>query len=290
MYLIRSSWRPFRSRAVFIISTKSTSTMSQNQQVRKPFNELEAERKEFDDQSKFELTKSPNPNWNYKEQIKVQGVNHEKIEINPSDSNRSPVDNYKLLISAVIPRPIGFISTISSNGTRNLAPFSYFTMVNHDPPIFVVGFSSKKDSYQNLLDTKECTINIISEWFVEAANSCSIDGPSEFDEWELSGLTSSPSLYVKPGVVDESAFAIEAKLVKNFDWFSKKDPTKKTGSTVFLEGINFHVRKDIINTDLNQVDVSKLKPVSRLGGITYGRTTQGYEKPRPKYSDLDNEK
>jgi flavin reductase (DIM6/NTAB) family NADH-FMN oxidoreductase RutF len=76
--------------------------------------------------------------------------------------------NYKLLVSG-IPRPISFLSTISKDGEKNLAPFSYFQVVDHDPPIFVVGFSARvrsdrpKDTLRNLRETGECVINIVSE-------------------------------------------------------------------------------------------------------------------------------
>jgi flavin reductase (DIM6/NTAB) family NADH-FMN oxidoreductase RutF len=65
--------------------------------------------------------------------------------------------------------------------STNLAPFSYTTVVNHDPPVFVVGYSggfdNAKDSLKNLVETRECVVNVISEHFVEAANAASINAP-----------------------------------------------------------------------------------------------------------------
>jgi flavin reductase (DIM6/NTAB) family NADH-FMN oxidoreductase RutF len=217
---------------------------------------------------------------------------HTKFELDPYGPGRSPIDNYKMLISAITPRPIGFISTISGDGVRNLAPFSYFTFVNHDPPIFVIGFSKgsgkPKDTEANILETGELTVNIISEWFVEAANYTSINAPLAVDEWKASGLTPLPSTKVRPPHVAESAFSVEGKLIHSHEWISKISGNP-SGTLCIVEGINFHIREDVINDAKNLIDPEKLRPVSRLGGITYGRTTAGFEMPRPDF-DTENAK
>jgi len=261
--------------------------------TRAPFKETESKRPDFDAQAGFQYTKSPNPNWKL-----GQGANsdewklHKKLLIDPHGDGRSLVDNYKTFISGILPRPVGFVSTIGENGVKNLAPFSYFQVVNNDPPIFAVGFSTVdgvfKDTAQNLFDTQELTINIISEWFVEAANVTSTFAPSHVDEWELSGLTPAASSVVKPPHVAESAFSVEAKVLHHHEWNSSKDPSKVTGTLFLVEGVRIHVREDVINEDKNTIDIDKLKPVSRLGGITYGRTITGYEIPRPDYLSLDD--
>lgn len=266
----------------------------ENQVKRNPhpdFAKVEGERQPFAEENVWKYTQIPDIDW------KVgSGANsdewkkHKKLEIDPYGEGRSPVDNYKTLISAVVPRPIGFVSSVGADGTRNLAPFSYFTVVNHDPPIFTLGFSggkgNPKDTCKNILETGELTINIISEWFVEAANFCSTNAPLNVDEWVLSGLTPVASTKVKPAHVAESAFSVEAKLLHSHEWKSKSDANRATGVLCIVEGVNFHVREDVINADLNNLDIAKLKPVSRLGGITYGRTVDGYEKLRP---DFDKE-
>jgi flavin reductase (DIM6/NTAB) family NADH-FMN oxidoreductase RutF len=79
-----------------------------------------------------------------------------------------------------------FLSTVSKDGEKNLAPFSYFQVVDHDPPIFVVGFSARvrsersKDMLSNLRETGDCAINIVSEHTIEAVNATSIDVPYGF--------------------------------------------------------------------------------------------------------------
>jgi flavin reductase (DIM6/NTAB) family NADH-FMN oxidoreductase RutF len=88
---------------------------------------------------------------------------------------------------------------------------------------------------------------------------------------------------VKPPHVAESAFSVEAKLVDHHKWFSKADAQRQTGSLIIVEGINFHVREDVINEEKNAIDVGKYKPIARLGGIAYSRITHGFELPRPSY-------
>lgn len=251
------------------------------------FKKVEASRPPFESDAKWHYNQTVKPDWKAGAgATNDEWTKHKKIQIDPYGENRNPVDNYKMLISGVVPRPIGFVSTVSKDGVRNLAPFSYTTVVNHDPPIFCIGFSggrgNPKDSCQNVLDTGELTINIISEWFVEAANYTCTDCPPEVNEWDLSGLTPVESQMVKPPHVAESAFSVEAKLLHHHEWTSKTSD-RKTGVLCIVEGVNFHVREDVINEDLNILDPAKLQPVSRLGGITYGRTTQGYEMPRPDF-------
>ncbi|KHN99690.1 FMN-binding split barrel [Metarhizium album ARSEF 1941] len=209
------------------------------------------------------------------------------VSIDPYEPGRPPQFNYKLLISSIVPRPIAFLSTRSGrDGATNLAPFSYFNMVSHDPPLFVVGFSSPlasaKDSLRNLVDTGECVINIISEPFVEAANSTSIDAPYGTSEWPVSGLTAEECDVVGCPRVGEAVVSVEAKLDMVKEWESRVSGNK-TGTMVVLEGVRFWVRQDALNEDRNMVDPAVLRPVARMGGITYARTMEAFELPRPRF-------
>ena len=164
---------------------------------------------------------------------------------------------------------------------------SYTQVINHDPPIFVVGFAggfaNAKDNLRNLVDTKECVINMISEHFVEAANSASINAPYGVSEWSLSGLHPAPCTTVKASRVKESVFSIEGNLIETKEFESRATPGKKTGVMAIIEGTRFWVREDAINEEKNIIDPAVLRPMSRLGGITYGRTTEGIEIPRPDF-------
>jgi flavin reductase (DIM6/NTAB) family NADH-FMN oxidoreductase RutF len=216
------------------------------------FKAVESSRPQLDKSTSFHYTQTPLPTWTPGSGANTSS-NHTHRSIDPYEAGRPVVHNYKLLISAIVPRPIGFVSTLSSNGTANLAPFSYFNLINHDPPMFVLGFAGgldkAKDSLKNLLDTKEACINIISEDYIEAANYTSINAPPGVSEWPLSGLTRENCKVVKPGRVKEAVFSVEAKLVSEHEWTSRNPdtPGKKTGVTVFLEGVNFWAREDAVD-------------------------------------------
>lgn len=178
--------------------------------------------------------------------------------------------------------------------STNLAPFSYTSVINHDPPLFTIGFaggfSNAKDTLTNLAATKECTINIISEHFLEAANATSINAPHGVSEWALSGLTPAPCKEVKCSRVKEAIFSVEGKLFSTQEFESRATPGKKTGVLAIIEGTRFWVREDALNEDRNLIDPAILRPMSRLGGIIYGRTTEGCELPRPDYTEKEKGK
>ena len=104
------------------------------------------------------------------------------------------------------------------------------------------------------MESEECVINIISEHFIEAANSTSINAPYGESEWSLSGLTPAPSTTVKASRVKEAIFAVEGKLTFTKEWESRATPGKKTGVLAIIEGTRFWVREDAINEDRNLVD------------------------------------
>jgi flavin reductase (DIM6/NTAB) family NADH-FMN oxidoreductase RutF len=187
-----------------------------------------------------------------------------------------------------VPRPIAFISTRSKDGTSvNLAPFSYFQVINHDPPLFTVSFvgstAKAKDTLKNLLETKECVINVISEHFMDAANATAVNAPYGVSEFGLAGLHQAGSSTVAAPRVRESVFSIEGKLFETKEFESRAKPGKKTSVLAIIEGTRFWVREDAINEGQDLIDLEVLRPVSRLGGIRYGRTTEVVEIERPAF-------
>ncbi|KAG4440571.1 hypothetical protein IFR05_003938 [Cadophora sp. M221] len=199
------------------------------------------------------------------------------------------LSNYRLLVST-IPRPISFISTISSTGSKNLAPFSYFQIVDHDPPTFVVGFSARssrlKDTRRNLLVTGECVINLVTENIIHAANATSLDVPYGVSEWGLSGLTPVASETVKPERVQEAVFTVEGKLLemKELDYHGGGGNGEAVGALAIIEGTRFWVREEALGEN-GEVELEILKPLVQLGGISYGRVTETFELPRGRLED-----
>lgn len=294
-------------------SSNANSGYSKAYALHPDFDKVQASRPDWHEDSQFHLTKTPNPTWKLGDGANDGGesLTKEHVEINPYAEGRPSVFNYKLLISGITPRPIAFLSTRSRDGgsnsrlpvvirndthsshagsSTNLAPFSYTSVISHDPPLFTISISGSleaaKDSLRNLADTRECTINIISEHFLEAANATAIDAPYGVSEWSLTGLTQAPCTSVSCPRVKEAVFSIEATLVETKQFESRVTPGKKTAVLSIVEGINFWVREDAINKERNLIDFKVLRPISRLGGISYGRTVEGYELPRLKFQDV----
>ncbi|KAF7563415.1 hypothetical protein G7046_g726 [Stylonectria norvegica] len=257
------------------------------------FDDIVAKRPDFDhSNSPIEVTKSPNPDWNYGEGLGKLSpeTSHVHKEIDPYAPDRPMVSNYRLLVSGIAPRPIGFVSTVSGDGkTKNLSPFSYFQVIDHDPPMFVVGFSSRpgrvKDTFRNLKETGECVINTVSENMIEAVNATSIDAPYGVSEWEVSGLHEAPTTTVKPSRVRESVFSIEGKVMDIKEFTDHANPGMSIASLVLIKASRFWVREDAANEDFSHIDLEKLRPLGQLGGMSYGRITSTFEMPRRRWED-----
>ncbi|KAJ4146265.1 hypothetical protein NW754_001732 [Fusarium falciforme] len=258
------------------------------------FEEMIANRPDFDHSGEpIEITKSPDPSWTFGEGVRTgpPPSPQEKIhqEIDPYSPDRSVSQNYRLLISGIAPRPIGFISTLSADGkTKNLAPFSYFQLVDHDPPMFIVSFSSRfgpvKDTYRNLKETGECVINTVSENMIEAVSASSIDAPYGLSEWDVTGLTEAQTTTVKPSRVKESVLSIEGKLVdiKEFDGHK---PGMSSAAICLIKATRFWVQEDAANEDFSHIELDKLRPIAQLGGMSYGRISSTFELPRSRWAD-----
>lgn len=166
--------------------------------------------------------------------------------------------------------------------------------------MFVVSFTSpgsrspksQKDTLRNLTETRQCVINVVSEHMLQAANATTINAAYGDSEFEYSGLTPAYDTETVNGVprVLESIVSIEGHLIETKEFESRatasSDPKKEKGKTTLaiIEGTRFWVREDAIDaTELAAVDLQVLRPVSRLGGEAYGRTTEVVEIERPVY-------
>lgn len=196
---------------------------------------------------------------------------------------------YALTISMVVPRPVAFISSVDCEGNVNLAPYSYFNAVCHNPCTLVIGINhspsrkdGKKDTLRNIEATGEFVVNLISEWFVEAANHTCGDFPPEVDEMKAAGLTPMPSTKVRPPRVSESSVHMECKL--QHIYVVRDAAGNATCSAVFGTVVAVHVNSSVVAHSPSGkvvVDFHKLAPVARCGGVTYTRCTETYDVPRP---------
>jgi flavin reductase (DIM6/NTAB) family NADH-FMN oxidoreductase RutF len=189
---------------------------------------------------------------------------------------------YRIANGSVLPRPIAFVSTISSNGVPNLAPFSFFTVVAANPltlafcPMRRDGDGAKKDTLVNIEATGEFVINIVSESFIKQMNETSAPFPPEVDEFEVSGLTPLPSAVVAAPRVGEAQVAYECKLQQIVE-VGGGNPG--AGALVLGTVERIHVSFDVLRD--GRIDVDALRPVGRLGGADYTRCTDRFTLVRP---------
>ena len=200
-----------------------------------------------------------------------------------SEENKSVF--YKLLISAVAPRPIAFISTKSKDGICNLSPYSFFNAMGYDPPTLVFSCLARRnetgesDTLRNLRETEKCVVNIISDWFVEASNhTCGAYEP-EVDEIPLSGLSVLPSTKIDVPRIKESAVHMECKLHHMLPM--RNGAGKVTQTICVLEVLAFHINKGVYNPEMGAVDTMRLKPIARLGGDAYASIGNVFDIARP---------
>ena len=203
------------------------------------------------------------------------------MEISPASLSHQSI--YKILIGSVLPRPIGWISSVDINGRPNLAPFSFFNVVCSKPPMVVFcplirGTDGKtKDTLNNVRATGEFVVNIVTEELVTAMNLSSIEDVPELNEFEFAGLTAAPSLVVRPPRVAESPIHFECKVHQIVDI------SDQPGGGSLVIGVILHIHVDervLLGED--KINLSALKPVGRLAGNYYTRVTDLFKMERPK--------
>ncbi len=193
------------------------------------------------------------------------------------------IDIYKLMIGSIVPRPIALVSTVSHDGIRNLAPFSFFTGISSKPTLicFCPGprpaGSARKDTLENISRTKEFVVNIVSEEIAEAMNLTAGEYPPDVDEFAIAGLTAIPSDLVRPPRVAESHVNMECRLYLSLE-FSE---LPGGGNLIIGEVLRFHVDDRVVENF--KIDPDQLRAVGRMGGPTgYTRTRDRFDMIRPK--------
>lgn len=202
------------------------------------------------------------------------------VTLDPTQTDSKSV--YKLIIGAIVPRPIAFISTLSPEGIGNLAPFSFFNGVSSNPPAIMVAITrkkggEKKDTLRNIETTGQFVVNSVNEWLVEPMNQCSAEYPYGVDEMLKVGLTPLASVRVKPPRVQEAAVQLECELYKTLE---VGDGSEGSSTIVVGRIVMAHIY-DRAYAD-GKILIQELKPVSRLGGLSYGQVDGIFDLPRPK--------
>ncbi len=189
---------------------------------------------------------------------------------------------YKLLIGAIVPRPIAFISTVNSQGICNLAPFSFFNGVSSNPPAVMIAITrkshgEKKDTLRNIETTHQFVVNSVNEWMVEPMNQCSAEYPYGVNEMQTVGLTPLPSQKIQPPRVKESAIHLECEL---YDTLNVGDGSEGSSTIVIGKIVMLHIFSAAYKD--GRILLEEIKPISRLAGTSYGHTNDIFQVPRPK--------
>ncbi|MEO6653039.1 MAG: flavin reductase family protein [Ilumatobacteraceae bacterium] len=187
-------------------------------------------------------------------------------------------DPYKLATGLVVPRPIGWIGSISAAGVANLAPYSFFNCVSGAPPTFVFspGRGGRKDTLDNVRDVGEFTINIVTEEVAEAMNATSATHAADVDEFEAAGLTAVASVSIRPPMVGECKANIECVVTQILDI----GHPAHGNALVIGEAVEFHVVDSLL--DGTRVDQRELRAIGRHVGNGYSRSTDLFELIRPE--------
>jgi len=202
------------------------------------------------------------------------------MEITPDSIPRASL--YKILIGSVVPRPIGWISTVNANGQPNLAPFSFFNVVCAKPPTILFcpmvrsTDGNTKDTLNNVKATGEFVVNIFGEDLADQMVATSVEIDSDVNEFELAGLESAPSIAVRPPRVARSPIHFECKLTQIVEIGNNPGG----GSVVIGEIIHLHVDERVLFGG-DKIDLAALKPIGRLAGSDYVRMTDLFEMERP---------
>ena len=189
-----------------------------------------------------------------------------------------PRDAYRLLISVVVPRPIGWASTIGADGTLNIAPFSFFNAVSNMPLTVMISVGQRKgqpkDTLRNARETGEYVINIVDEDLAAAMNITSGEWAYDVNEFDRAGLTTAASIDVKPPRVAAAPVALECKVMQIV-------PVQDTTYTLILGRVlRFHIRADLLRPN-GAIDAALLRPVARLSGDEYATLGRVFEMKRP---------
>src|ERR1700676_306737 len=189
---------------------------------------------------------------------------------------------YRILIGAIVPRPIAWVSTISAAGITNLAPFSFFDGVCSSPPALLFSPSTPadrevKDTLRNIREPRQFVVNIVTESNVAQANQTSASYPPDVSEFAAAGLTPLPSAVVRPPRVAESPIHLECELLQIVP---VGEVRPGSGNVVIGRLVYAHVAEPAWDTN-RHIDINKIKPVSRLAGNDYAPIRDIFTRKRP---------
>lgn len=194
---------------------------------------------------------------------------------------------HELLLSAIAPRPIAFVSSIDAQGKVNLSPFSFFNCFGSNPPICVFSparsgrTKENKNTFDNISEVRECVINMVNETMLHQMNLASGEYAKGVNEFEKAGFTQLPSEKVKPPRVAESLAQLECKIINIIETGTGGG----AGNLIIAEVLALHISENVLDEN-NSVDPTKMHYIARLGKDWYCRVTADnlFEVAKPKHS------
>ncbi len=189
--------------------------------------------------------------------------------------------------ACIVPRPIGWISTLSADGVANLAPFSFFNGVGYNPPTVMVcpngphSDGGEKDTPVNIAATGEFVVNIATYALRDRLNVTAQSHGRAVDEFEAAGLTKVQSSAVRPYRVAESPINLECRLIQEV---LLPSTTGHPLRAIFGEVVHVHIADEIIVD--GQVSIERLDPLARLGYQEYCRIGERFTMPLPEFQRL----
>jgi flavin reductase (DIM6/NTAB) family NADH-FMN oxidoreductase RutF len=186
-------------------------------------------------------------------------------------------ERYKLLIGAVVPRPIALVTTVSADGVANAAPFSFFNCLSADPAILALGVEYRptgpqKDTGRNVRDTLCFTVNIVSDAILEAMNVCAVPFEPGVDELREAGLTARPGAKVASPWIAEAPAAFECRQHATLSIGNSREII--LGVVVFA-----HFQAGAVDPANLHVDPTAIDAVGRMGGQGYASTRDYFDLP-----------
>ena len=197
----------------------------------------------------------------------------------------SAIACYRLLIGAVVPRPIAWVSTLSKSGVTNLAPFSFFTVASCNPPILafvqvIPRDNSEKDTLRNLRGTRQCVVNVVSFENAEVMNASCADYPPEISEFDAVGIPFVASHSVSPPGVANAQVRFECTL-REIQCLADQP---MGGNLILLDVVNIFVDGAVLHD--GNIDTMALDAIGRLAGDSYANTRQTFDLARPVLSSV----
>lgn len=186
----------------------------------------------------------------------------------------SPTQLQNYMQYAIAPRPICFASTVDAQGNINLSPFSFFNMFSTNPPVCVfsparrVRDNTTKHTLENILEVRECVINIVNYDMVQQMSLSSTEYAKGVNEFEKAGFTMQPSQLVKPPRVQEAPVQMECLVTQVISLGEQAG----AGNLIVAEVKLMHINEDILDEG-GKIDQEKIDLVARLGGDWYCRVT-----------------